>query len=96
MYYNSINISKNNVTLSLYVDKNLKRVDDSGYLEISDGYIGKKDMTYDNLSWFEDFATNGEKILIIMKDLKEIEQFYDDVIEDILYVFSEANRLKIL
>lgn len=96
MYYNSINISKNNVTLSLYVDKNLKRVDDSGYLEISDGYIGKKDMAYDNLSWFEDFATNGEKIIIIMKDLKEIEQFYDDVIEDILYVFSEANRLKIL
>ena len=96
MYYNSINISKNNVTLSLYVDKNLKRVDDSGYLEISDGYIGKRDMAYDNLSWFEDFSTNGEKILTIMGDLKEIDQFYDDVIEDILYVFSEANRLKIL
>lgn len=31
-----------------------------------------------------------------MKDLKEVDQFYDDVIEDILYVFSEANRLKIL
>lgn len=96
MYYNSINISKNNVTLSLYVDKNLKRVDDFGYLEISDGYINKKDKSYDNLIWFKDFATNGGKILEIMKDLKEVDQFYDDVIEDILYVFSEANRLKIL
>lgn len=96
MFYNSINIGKNNVTLSLYVDRNLKRDGDFGYLEISDGYIGKKDVSYDNLSWFEDFATNGEKILDIMKDLKEAEQFYDDVIEDILYVFSEANRLKIL
>ena len=96
MFYNSINIGKNNVTLSLYVDKNLKRADDFGYLEISDGYIGKKDKSYDNLSWFKDFATNGEKILDIMKDLKEVDQFYDDVIEDIIYVFSEANRLKIL
>lgn len=96
MYYNSINIGKNNVTLSLYVDKNLKRTGDFGFLEISDGYIDKKDVSYDNLSWFEDFATNGEKILSVMKELKEIDQFYDDVIEDILYVFSEAKRLKIL
>lgn len=96
MFYNSINIGKNNVTLSLYVDKNLKRDGDFGYLEISDGYIGKEDISYDNLSWFEDFATNGEKILSVMKELKEIDQFYDDVIEDILYVFSEAKRLKIL
>ena len=96
MYCNSININKNNVTLWLFVDKNLKRVDDSGYLEISDGYINKRTEAYDNLSWFEDFATNGEKILEVMNDLNQIDQFYDDVIEDILYVFSEANRLKIL
>ena len=31
-----------------------------------------------------------------MKELKEIDQFYDDVIEDIIYVFSEAKRLKLL
>lgn len=87
----SVCISRNGVTITIFTDENFKRRSgyQFGFLEVTDGRIGKETYSADNLLYFTDLD-NPEKVKEIKKDLKKIDQHYKGVIKDIRWCMKQV------
>lgn len=92
-----ISVYKGNATIDVFVNNDLSKPmkEPFGSIIVTDGSIGKADVFWDNLKYFEDIDLEKEKSMI--KELIDADQYYKGVIEDIKYIMDRVkNDLKIL
>jgi hypothetical protein len=93
-----VQIYLNNTTLSVWVDENLKQTDKNlknfGDITITDGYLHKDNVCWDNLDYF--FDLDLDKIKEMKNELKKKNQYYDDVIDDIQRLIERGLEMGIL
>lgn len=93
----TILLYKNQVTLELFLDEDLKAKiypDGEGFGSITvESTTNKEDYYADNLKYFTSFDTDKDRRKEVKKDLKKLDQFYKGVLKDIDHVFRRAYEL---
>lgn len=93
--HTEVTLRENDTVLTVYVNDDFTADGHNfGYVEIHDGYVDKKSVFWDNLSYF--FKIGKKKKKSIKKELKKAEQFYPGVVGDIKKLIKKAFEVEIL
>lgn len=92
MEHTEIKLHKNNTCLSFFVDEDFGRAKYPMFsLTITDGYINKKEVFWDNIDYF--FDLTFDEVAECTKELIESDQYYDGVFSDIEYLINRAKEI---